>query len=355
LLSVAGLLAVLLGGCGGRGDSAAPAADESAQVKPVQLNLASAYPTSLTLLGEAVPKLAENVRRASGGSIDIKVFEPGALVPGLEAIQAVSRGSVDAAWSATGFFAGNDTAYNIFTAIPFGPDIPEYLAWMYHGGGIELQNELFEKHGVRVIPCSIIPPEASGWFRREIRTVQDLKGVKMRFFGIGAKVMEKLGVSTQLLAPGDIFQALQMGTIDATEFSMPMLDTKLGFHQVAKYYYFPGWHQQATISALFINQKRWDALADSQRALIEMACGDMLRRTAAEGEAGQWAAMQALRDQHGVKIMRWSPEIMAALEKAWAEVVAEESAANPNFKRVYESYSTFRKNYALWRDYGYLR
>jgi TRAP-type mannitol/chloroaromatic compound transport system substrate-binding protein len=323
--------------------------------KPVQLNMASAYPTSLTLLGEAAPRLADSVRRASGGAVDIKVFEPGALVPGLEAIQAVSRGSVDAAWSATGFFAGTDSAYNIFTAIPFGPDIPEYLAWMYHGGGIELQNELFAKHGVHVIPCSIIPPEASGWFRREIRTVDDLKGLKMRFFGIGAKVMEKMGVATQLLAPGDIFQALQMGTIDATEFSMPVLDTKLGFHQVAKYYYFPGWHQQATISALFINQKRWDALADSQRAVIEVACGDMLRRTAAEGEAAQWEAMQALRDRHGVKIMRWSPEIMAALEKAWAEVVAEESAANPNFKRVYESYATFRKNYALWRDYGYLR
>ncbi len=342
-----------LAGCGG--DGGGQPAVSTAAVKPVQFNLASAYPTSLTLLGEAAPRVADKIRRASDGSIDFKVFEPGALVPGLEAIQAASRGSVDAAWSATGFFAGTDSAFNLFTTVPFGPDIPEFLAWMDYGGGKELQDELFAPHGIKVIPCSIIPPEASGWFRREIKTVDDLRGLKMRFFGIGAKVMEKLGVATQLLAPGDIFQALQMGTIDATEFSIPALDRKLGFYQVAKFYYFPGWHQQATISALFVNKKRWDALADSQRAIIEIACGDMLRQTAAEGEAAQWAAMRELRDKHGVKIMRWSPEMMQAFRRAWEEVVAEESAANPNFKRVYNSYAQFRENYALWREHGYLR
>ncbi|HUF19848.1 MAG TPA: TRAP transporter substrate-binding protein [Burkholderiales bacterium] len=344
-----------LAGCGGGGDPETRTVAEPTAVQPLRINLASAYPTSLTLLGEAAPRLADNVRRASAGSIDIRVYEPGALVPGMEAIQAAARGSVDAAWSATGFFSGTDSAFSIFSAIPFGPDIPEYLAWMYFGGGLELQNELLAAYDLYAIPCTLIPPEASGWFRREIRTVEDLRGLKMRFFGLGAKVMEKLGVATQLLAPGDIFQALQLGTIDATEFSLPALDRTLGFHQVAKYYYFPGWHQQATFGALFFNKDRWSALPESQRALLEMACGDMVRYTAAEGESMQWEAMQAMRDQHGVQIKRWSPEIMAALEKAWAEVVAEESAANPNFKRVYDSYLAFRANYALWRDYGYLQ
>jgi TRAP-type mannitol/chloroaromatic compound transport system substrate-binding protein len=355
LTTASAVLCIAVGGCSDGGEPERRAVTEPTAAQPLRINLASAYPTSLTLLGEAAPRLADNVRRASAGSIDIRVYEPGALVPGMEAIQAAARGSVDAAWSATGFFAGTDSAFNIFSAIPFGPDIPEYLAWMYFGGGLELQNELLAAYDLYAIPCTLIPPEASGWFRREIRTVEDLRGLKMRFFGVGAKVMEKLGVSTQLLAPGDIFQALQLGTIDATEFSLPALDRTLGFHQVAKYYYFPGWHQQATFGALFFNKNRWNALPESQRALLAMACGDMVRHTAAEGESMQWEAMQAMRDKHGVQIRRWPPEIMAALVKAWAEVVEEESAANPNFKRVYESYSTFRKNYALWREYGYLK
>jgi TRAP-type mannitol/chloroaromatic compound transport system substrate-binding protein len=321
----------------------------------VRINLANAFPNSLTLIGEAPGKLAAKVARASGGTIEIRVNEPGALVPALQAIQATGQGSVDAAWSNAGFFAGTDSAFNMFAAVPFGPGIPEYLAWIHHGGGLQLSREMFAKHGVYNIPCAIIPPEASGWFRKEIKSVADLKGLKMRFFGLGAKAMAKLGVSTQLLAPGDIFQALQLGTIDATEFSLPVMDQKLGFHQVAKFYYFPGWHQQATFLEFYINRKKWDSLSDTQKAVIELACGDLTRDVIAEGEATQWRAMTEMRDKNGVQIKRWSPEIMAAFEKAWNEVVAEESASNPNFKRVYASYAKFRSDYSIWRDHGYLK
>ena len=321
----------------------------------VRLNLASALPTSLTLIGEAPVKLSKKIERASAGTIELKVNEPGALVPALQAIQATSQGSVDAAWSNAGFFAGTDSAFNLFATVPFGPGIPEYLAWVYHGGGLQLSREMFGKHGIHNIPCAIIPPEASGWFRKEIKSPADLKGLKMRFFGLGAKVMAKLGVSTQLLAPGDIFQALQLGTIDATEFSLPSMDQKFGFYQVAKFYYFPGWHQQATFLEVYVNQKKWDGLGDQHKAIIEQACGDLTRDVIAEGEATQFKAMTEMRDKHGVKIMRWSPQIMAAIEKGWKEVVVEESAASPNFKRVYESFSKFRADYAIWRDHGYLK
>src|SRR5688500_6327013 len=223
----------------------------------VRINLANAFPNSLTLIGEAPGKLAAKVARASGGTLDIRVNEPGALVPALQAIQATGQGSVDAAWSNGGFFAGTDSAFNMFAAVPFGPGIPEYMAWMHHGGGLQLARELFGKHGVYNIPCAIIPPEASGWFRREIKSVQDLKGLKMRFFGLGAKAMARLGVATQLLAPGDIFQALQLGTLDATEFSLPVMDQKLGFHQVAKFFYVPGWHQQATCVEFYCKANTW--------------------------------------------------------------------------------------------------
>jgi TRAP-type mannitol/chloroaromatic compound transport system substrate-binding protein len=330
------------------------AASAHAQQK-VRLNLASAFPSSLTLIGEAAPKLAKKVDRISGGTLEIRVNEPGALVPALQAIQATSQGSVDAAWSNAGFFASTDSAFNLFATVPFGPGIPEYLAWIHNGGGLQLSREMFGKHGIHNIPCAIIPPEASGWFRKEIKSPADLKGLKMRFFGLGAKVMAKLGVATQLLAPGDIFQALQLGTIDATEFSLPSMDQKFGFYQVAKFYYFPGWHQQATFLEVYVNQKRWAGLSDQHQAMVEAACGELTRDVIAEGEATQWKAMSEMRDKHGVKIMRWSPEIMAAIQKAWNEVVAEESKANPNFKRVYDSYSRFRADYAVWREHGYLK
>jgi TRAP-type mannitol/chloroaromatic compound transport system substrate-binding protein len=325
------------------------------QPQKVHINLANAFPNNLTLIGEAPGKLAKKLDRLSGGTLELRVNEPGALVPALQAIQATGQGSVDAAWSNAGFFAGTDSAFNLFATVPFGPAIPEYLAWMQHGGGLQLAREMFAKHGVYNIPCAIIPPEASGWFRKEIKSVQDLKGLKMRFFGLGAKVMAKLGVSTQLLAPGDIFQALQLGTIDATEFSLPSMDQKLGFYQVAKFYYFPGWHQQATFLEFYINRKKWDALSDQHKASIESACGDLTRDVIAEGEATQWRAMTEMRDKFGVQIKRWSPEIMAAIEKAWNDVVAEESAANPNFKRVYASYAKFRADYSIWREHGYLK
>jgi TRAP-type mannitol/chloroaromatic compound transport system substrate-binding protein len=357
-LLVAGCAAALAlaAGCGDRNAASdAPAKASDASMQTVHFNMASIYPTSLTVVGESAHWFEQNIKRASGGTITFRVYEPGALVPGLEAIQAVSRGSVDAAWSSPGFFSGTDSVFNMFSTVPFGPAIPEYLAWMYYGGGVELLEEMFAKYDIHPIVCGIHSPEASGWFRKEIKTVQDLRGLKMRFFGLGAKVMEKLGVSTQMLAPGDIFQALQLGTIDATEFSMPALDLNLGFHQIAKFYYFPGWHQQASIFNLFINKRKWEALPDQTKAIIELTCGDMVRRTAARSEAIQWKAMQEMRDKHGVKFMRWSDEILDAYEKAWNEVVAEESVANPNFKKVHESYATFRDNYSLWHEYGYLQ
>ena len=321
----------------------------------IRLQLASAFPTSLTLIGEAPVKLSKKIERASAGTIELKINEPGALVPALQAIQATSQGSVDAAWSNAGFFASTDTAFNMFAAVPFGPGTGEYMAWVLNGGGLELSREMFGKHGVHNIPCAIIPPEASGWFRKEIKTVADLKGLKMRFFGLGAKVMAKMGVATQLLAPGDIFQALQLGTIDATEFSLPSMDQKFGFYQVAKFYYFPGWHQQATFLELYLNKKKFDSLSDQQKAIIEQACGSLMSDVIAEGEATQFKAMREMQDKHGVQIKAWSPEIMAAMQKNWNEVIAEESAANPQFKKVWDSYSKFRADYAIWRDHGYLK
>ena len=350
---------VFVAGCGDSGDKQKAASSDAAPAaraaQKVTLQTSSAFPTSLALIGEGAVTLADKVTRVSGGTLELKIFEPGALVPALEAIQAVSKGSVDAAWSTAGYFAGTDVTYNFFTAVPFGPDAPEYLAWMYFGGGLELADEMFRAHNVKYMPCSISPPEASGWFRKEIKTLDDLKGLKMRFFGLGGRVMDKMGVATQLLAGGDIFQALQLGTIDATEFAMPVMDESFGFYQVAKYYYFPGWHQPASILGLFVNLDRWNGLSDQHQAILETSCGDMVRYILARGEALQSPAMTRMRDKHGVKIMYWPPEFLKAYENAWKEVVAEESKDNAQFRKVYASYSKFRQEFKLWGENGYLK
>lgn len=354
-------MAVLLvvAGCGDGGKDQQTASSDAAPAAPgvqqVSLKVASAFPTSLALIGEGAVVYSEKVKRVSGGALELKIFEPGALVPALEAIQSVSKGSVDAAWSTAGYFAGTDVTYNFFTAVPFGPDAPEYLAWMYHGGGLELADEMFSAHNVKYIPCTISPPEASGWFRKEIKSLDDLKGMKMRFFGLGGRVMDKMGVATQLLAGGDIFQALQLGTIDSTEFAMPVMDESFGFYQVAKYYYFPGWHQPSSILGLFINMDVWNGLADQHKATLEITCGDMIRHILAKGEAAQAPAMKRMQDKHGVKIMYWPQEFLDAYKKAWEEVVKEESASNPQFKKVYVSYSKFREDFKLWGQNGYLK
>ena len=239
-------------------------APASAQDKKVRIQMQSNFATSLTILGPNANYTVDTIKTISGGSIDIKFFEPGSLVPPGQAFDAVASGSLDAAWATPGYWTGKDIAFAMYSTVPFGPDTGEYLAWMKFGGGEKMMQALYAKYGIHSLICHMIAPEASGWFRKEIKTLDDLKGLKMRFFGLGANVMQKMGVSTQLLQAGEIFQALQLGTIDATEFSMPAMDLALGFYQVAKFYYFPGWHQQSTFGDMIINKAKWDSLSAAE-------------------------------------------------------------------------------------------
>ncbi len=320
----------------------------------VRWKMASTFPGSLTQLGTGGKFVEKQINEVSGGSFRIKFFEPKALVPPFEIFDAVAKGAIDAGWSASGYWVGKIRAAGFFTAVPFGPSAGEYMAWLEHGGGQEIWDGLYAPHGVKGIPCAMIAPEASGWFREEIKSVDDLKGLKMRFFGLGAKVMEKMGVSTQLLAGGDIFPALERGTIDATEFSQPAIDLKLGFYQLAKHYYFPGWHQQSSILEVLVNLEKWNALSGTQKAQLNIVCKANMQNMLAEGEAIQIAALKELRAK-GVMIHRWPDAMLDTLKKAWLEVVSEESAKDADFKRTWESLSAFRKDYATWKDLGYLK
>ncbi len=326
----------------------------AAQEKRVRLNMGMAFPSANAILGPGQVALTEKVRKMSNGSIDMRHFEPGALVPASQYFDAVSNGSLDSAWSGLGFFTGKDIAFALFSSVPFGPEMGEYLAWMRVGGGEQLMQELARKYNVEPILCGTIAPEASGWFRKEIKSVDDLKGLKMRFFGLGAVVMQKLGVSTQILQAGEIFQALQLGTIDATEFSMPVMDLSLGFHQVAKHYYFPGWHQMATFLHLLVAKKKWDELSDTQKEIIKTACDSTMLQNYLEGEGLQSKAIKEIQSK-GVTIHYWPKEILDTYRRTWDEVLKEQQAKSPEFAKVWASLSKFREEYKIWRDHGYLK
>ena len=315
-----------------------------------------AFSTALPGLGTPIPRVADEVALMSGGKIKMKVYEPGKLVPAFEILDAVSTGKINSGYTTAGYWAGKIPAAPLFSAVPFGPEAGEYMAWLYYGNGMSLYQRMYDEAGynVKVLPCAVIAPETSGWFAKEINSPEDLKGLKMRFFGLGGKVMEKLGVATSLLPGGEIFPALEKGAIDATEFSMPAIDQRLGFHKVVKYNYFPGWHQQATVFELLINKEVWEDTSEQNQHIITEACKASMADSFAEGEAMQFAAMKDNVENNGVMMKQWSPEMLDLFRSTWEEVAAEESANDAYFAEVYADLSEFRAGYQVWKENAFL-
>jgi TRAP-type mannitol/chloroaromatic compound transport system substrate-binding protein len=328
------------------------AAVSSAQAQGrVKWKMQSAFGGTLPHLGTSGVRFSENIKRLSGDKLQIKFYEPGALVPALECFDAASKGSVESCWTTPGYHTGKlGSGVAFFTAVPFGPPIGEFLAWKWHGGGNAIRDKKYAEFGLMAMDCFCIGPETSGWFKEPVNNLDELKGLKMRFFGLGARVMQKMGVSTQLLAGADIYPALEKGVIDATEFSMPDIDQNLGFYQIAKNNYYPGWHQQVSCSELLMNRDAFNALPDTYKAMIEMATGESVIATYANTEAKNPAAMNNMKAKFGVTNRRWDDDTLAKFEAAWNEVVKEESAKDPFFKEIAESYFAFRENYRGWGE-----
>ena len=329
---------------------AAHAADKLLLKTPI------AFSTALPGLGTPIPRVADQLDLMSGGTLKMKVYEPGKLVDPFEILDAVSTGKINSGYTTAGYWAGKIPASPLFSAVPFGPEAGEYMAWLYYGNGMSLYQEMYDQAGynVHVLPCAIIAPETSGWFAKEINTPADLEGLKMRFFGLGGKVMQKLGVATSLLPGGEIFPALEKGAIDATEFSMPAIDARLGFHKLVKYNYFPGWHQQATVFELMINKDVWKEASDQHKAIIENACKASMADSFAEGEALQFNVMIDNVENNGVEIKQWSDEMLATFEATWDAVAEEEAANNEFFAKVLADMNDFRDGYTLWKENAFL-
>ncbi len=324
--------------------------------KKVLLKVPVYFGTHLPGLGSAPKWLSEQLK-ASGSSVKMKIYEPGKLLPPKEILEAVSKGQVNAGYTTPGYntgVLGNGAA--LFSAVPFGPNVGEFLAWVYYGDGQKLWQKMYDDKNINVhsVPCGLVAPETSGWFAKPIDSVEDLKGLRMRFFGLGALVMEKLGVSTSLLSSKEIFPALEKGAIDATEFSMPAIDKNLGFHKILKYNYFPGWHQPATLFELIINGDTWKGMSSAQQNQIEVGCKATILDAYAMGEAIQFPVMKENAEKHGVENRIWPDEILATFKSKWEEIVEEEVKKDDNFKDVWSNLSEFRKGYAHWGQAGYL-
>lgn len=314
-----------------------------------------AFATKLPGLGSPAAWVADNLTTASDGNIKVRVYEPGKLVPAFDILQAVSDGKVSAGYTWIGYDQGKVPAVPLFAAVPFGMKPWSYIGWYYYGGGEEMLQEVYANKGFKVHAqlCGIIGPETAGWYRNKIETLEDYKGLKIRFAGLGGKVLEKLGASVTMLPGGELYQALEKGTIDATEFSMPAIDQILGFDQVVKYNLFPGWHQQFTAQYMLVNLDEWNKTTDAQKALIDASCTAATTLALAEGEAKNGKVLAGFQAE-GVHADQIPRDVLEKLKDVTHEVLEEEASKDADFKRVYESQLDFMKDYKVWGERAYL-
>jgi TRAP-type mannitol/chloroaromatic compound transport system substrate-binding protein len=322
-------------------------------ISPVRWKLPVAFGTQLPALGDNALFVSEKVAATSAGSIVLDVYEPGAVVPPFSIVEAVKEGKVDAGYTWLGYDLGIMPVSVLFGAVPFGMEPWEYAAWWYYGGGRALGEEMYGVIGVHPIFCGLIGPETAGWFREEIDSLEDFEGLKIRFAGLGGMVMQELGASVTMLPGGEIFQALEKGAIDATEFSMPAIDARLGFDRIVSYNYFPGWHQPFTAFHLVVNAASWEGLADSQRAALDVTCTAAVVNSLAKGEAIQGEAIENSRER-GVKIRTLPEPLLRELSRVTERVLEQQSEQDPEFARVLDSQRAFSKRYANWKRLGFL-
>jgi TRAP-type mannitol/chloroaromatic compound transport system substrate-binding protein len=328
------------------GSAAAPGIVR-AQAPAVTWRMALSWPKSLDALYGGAEFIARRVSDATNGKFNIKVFAAGEIVGGLQVLDAVQNGTVECGHTANYYYFGKDPTFGFAAAIPFGMNTRQQAAWMRQGGGLELMREFFREYNCYNIPAGNTGAQMGGWFRKEIKTVADLKGLKMRIGGTAGLVLAKLGVVPQQIAGGDIYPALEKGTIDAAEWVGPYDDEKLGFYKVAKHYYYPAWWEGGTELDLLVNIKAWEALPKDYQAILEAACADSYEWVLTKYDSANPPALKRLV-ANGVKLQPFSNDIMAACYRTSKEVYDDIAAKNAKFRKVYEPWLKFRDEQVQW-------
>jgi TRAP-type mannitol/chloroaromatic compound transport system substrate-binding protein len=313
----------------------------------IRWRLASSFPKSLDVLIGGTEEFAKEVSAMSGGKFAITVHTAGELMPALGVLDGVQNGTVECAHTAPYYFFGKDEAFALDCSIPFGLNSRQLTAWMFAGNGLKLMREFYSNYNTVNFPMGNSGAQMGGWYRKEIKTLADMKGMKMRIGGFGGKILERLGGVPQNIPAGEIYQALEKGTVDAAEWIGPHDDLKLGLYKVAPHYYYPGWWEGSTQFSLLVNQKAYDALSAEYKAIIQAASSRAHVSIQANYDFKNPSALKQLVSQ-GAKLHPFSNDIMKAAFKATEDVYAELTAKNPNWKKIYGDMKPFRADANLW-------
>ncbi len=353
--TVGAAAAATLAACGKSETPAAPAAAPAAPTAPavqgalpeVKWRLTSSFPKSLDTIYGGAEVLANRLRAMTGGKFDIRVFPGGEIVPGLQALDAVQQGTVEVCHTCSYYYVGKDKTFGFGTSVPFGMNARQMNAWLYYGGGQELLDEFYAGYNVRSFAGGNTGVQMGGWWRKTVDTLDELKGIKMRIAGLGGAVFSELGVVPQQIAGGDIYPALEKGTIDAAEWVGPYDDEKLGFYKVAKNYYYPGWWEPGPVIHFFVNKAEWDKLPKEYQEAFQAAAYESNVTMMAKYDHQNPIALSKLL-QSGVKLQKFSDPILGAAYKAAQQLYADESAKNPAFKKIYAAYDKYRRTQNAW-------
>ncbi|WP_304641926.1 TRAP transporter substrate-binding protein [Pseudomonas sp.] len=335
-----GLGAAALAGCGEPAGQSAPAGDPGQRFR---WKMVTSWPENFPGLGTTAERFARTVNQLSGGRLSIQVFAAGELVPALEVFDAVSGGTAELGHSAAYYWKGKTAAAPYFTAVPFGLNAQEMNAWLYNGGGLELWQMAYQSMGVVPFPCGNTGVQMAGWFNREINSLADLRGLKIRMPGFGGEILARAGATTVNLPGSEIFTALQTGVIDATDWVSPYNDLAFGLHQVAKYYYYPGWQEPCAVLELTVNAKALEALPDDLRLIVEEAARSTNQAMLDEYTRRNADALQTLVNDHGVQLRRLPDEVLERLRELSMQVLEETAAATPLNKQIWDSMEAFRE------------
>ncbi len=317
--------------------------------KRYEWKMVTTWPPKFPILGDACELFASVIESMSDGRIKIKVYGGGELVPALETFNTVRNGGAELGCGAAYYWAGIMPAGQFLSSVPFGMNAQQLTSWILCGGGMELWEELYRDYNVVPFLGGNTGCQMGGWFNREINSLADLKGLKMRIPGLGGRVLQKAGGTPVLMAGGEIYTSLERGVLDAAEWIGPYHDMLIGFHEIAKYYYYPGWQEAGTALEFTVNKEKYDELPEDLQAIIRSAALHVNSWLLAQMEASNAGALSELLSK-GVKIRKFPPEVLDQLRKYNKEVIEELADSDPFARRAYDSYSAFRKKMNAWAD-----
>lgn len=327
-----------------------PAAAPAVKPEVIEWKMVTTWPKNFPGLGTGANYLAKLIAEMSGGRLTVKVYGAKELVPPFEIFDAVSQGTAEMGHGAAYYWKGKSQAAQFFSAVPFGLTAQEMNSWLYHGGGMELWQEVYEPFGLVPTAAGNTGVQMGGWFNKEINSVADLEGLKMRIPGLGGEVLKRAGGTPVSLAGGEIFPSLQSGAIDATEWVGPYNDLAFGLYKAAKHYYYPGWHEPGTTLECFVSKKAFDALPEDLQSIVVNASRVANQDMLAEYTSRNNQALKTLVEEHNVDLRKFPDEVLAKLKTLSDQVVAEVADNDPMSKKVYESFKAFRDQAKAWHD-----